>query len=85
MTIFSTEDYSETWNFNHQNFVFIFTYVIMEQNHMLDVPQMLNAPMYRNTMLSQLTVFANTAPRHKDVHFLHHIYYMDEHKSVQCH
>ena len=64
----------------------------MEQNHMLDVPQMLNAPMYRNTMLkimvtelSQLTVFANTAPRHKDVHFLHHIYYMDEHKSVQCH
>ena len=59
---------------------------------MPNVPQMLNAPMYRNTMLktrvtelSQLTVFANSAPRHKDVHFLHHIYYMDEYKSVQCH
>ena len=22
---------------------------------------------------------------HKDVHWLHHICYMDEHKSVQCH
>ena len=29
--------------------------------------------------------FRNSAPRHKDVHWLHHRCYMGEHKSVQCH
>ena len=27
----------------------------------------------------------NSVPRHEEVHWLHHRYYMGEHESVQCH
>ena len=31
-----------------------------------------------------LNSFTNSAPHHKDVQWLHHRWYMGEHKSVQC-
>ena len=48
---------------------------------------MLDVPMLKTllTKLSHLTVFEKSAPRHKDVHFLHHRCYNDDRKNVQCH
>ena len=34
---------------------------------------------------NSFTAFRNSAPLHKDVHWLRHRCYMDEHKSAQYH
>ena len=40
-------------------------------------------PIAMKTELSLSTAFKNSAPRHKDVHWLHRKCHMSEHKSVQ--
>ena len=43
-----------------------------------------NPSKMHKTMEAELRLL-ETALHHKEVHWLHHRCYMDEHKSVQCH
>ena len=54
--------------------IYIYIYVYRNTSKM---------PIAMKTELSLSTAFKNSAPRHKDVHWLHRKCHMSEHKSVQ--